>query len=331
MNAGVQRVEGEVIEVRKNVANGHLASVTLENGSVLAADLFIDCSGFRGLLFEDALAAGYEDWSHWLPCDRAVAVPCAPDGPPLPYTRARAHGAGWQWRIALQDRIGNGHVYASEYLSEDEATAILMRNLDGEPLADPRVLRFTTGRRRNSWVGNCVSLGLAAGFMEPLESTSIHLVQSGLMRLMAFFPTRDFEPSQIAEYNRRTQREYEFIRDFLVLHYSATKRDDTPFWDFCRMRALPPSLQQKVDFFRTSGHVQYDQEELFTSANWLAVLTGQGITSGAHHPVADMIGTDGVRKKLAGMLRTIAASVDHMPDHAEYIREHCRSKRDLTS
>ena len=322
-NAGVRRIEGLVESVHRDGGSGDIAFIALADGTQVEADFFIDCTGFRSLLLGETLGTDYEDWSHWLPCNRVVAVPCEADGPPLPYTRATAHGAGWQWRIALQNRIGNGHVYCSEHMGEDEATAILLANLDGEPLADPRPLRFTTGRREVFWSRNCLALGLAAGFMEPLESTSIHLVQTGLARLMAFLPTRVHDPVRVAEYNRRTAREYAFIRDFLVLHYSATTRGDTPFWNFCRTRPLPESLADRLAIWRATGHAVFDPEELFNASNWAAVLTGQGIEAQQHHPVADMLAPTELDRRMQTMLRTIDASVDHMPTHTDYIAQHC--------
>ncbi|MFC4293235.1 tryptophan halogenase family protein [Sphingorhabdus arenilitoris] len=319
---GVTRIEAKVAHVHQRADDGFLESVLLDNGTQISADLFIDCTGFRGLLIEQTLQAGYEDWSHWLPCNSAIAVPCENAGPPLPYTRATAHDAGWQWRIGLQNRIGNGHVYCNEYISDDAALATLLASLDGKPLADPRQLRFTTGRRKKSWVKNCVALGLSSGFMEPLESTSIHMIQSALLRLMAFFPSKDFDPHVTAEYNRRTAEEYEYIRDFLILHYNATSREDSEFWRFGKNRKNPDSLQRKIDLFHACGQISYKEEELFKAANWLAVLTGQNFGGARYHPFADMVDTEEVRRRLAAMLQTIDASVDHMPPHEDYIAEH---------
>lgn len=320
---GIKRIEAKITGVRQRGEDGFIEAVVLDTGDTIAGELFIDCTGFGGLLIEQALGAGYEDWSHWLPCDRAIAVPCAANGPPLPYTRATAHPAGWQWRIALQNRIGNGHVYCSQYMSDDEAAAILLANLDGAPLADPRQLRFTTGRRKLTWVKNCVALGLSSGFLEPLESTSIHMIQSALMRLIAFFPTPGFASENTAEYNRRTRDEYESMRDFLILHYNATQRDDSAFWNSCRTRENPDSLDEKIALFRATGHVTFREEELFVAKNWIAVMTGQGIVPQRHHPLADMIGTKEVARRLAGMRATIATSADYMPYQAQFIAENC--------
>jgi tryptophan 7-halogenase len=316
---GANRIEATITQVRQDAETGFIRTLALNNGKEVAGDLFIDCSGFGGLLIEGTLNAGYEDWSHLLPCDRAVAVPSTANDAPLPYTRATARSAGWQWRIPLQHRIGNGHVYCSAHISDDEAMAQLLANVDGEPLADPRYLRFTTGRRKKSWVKNCVSLGLAAGFMEPLESTSIHLIHTGLLRLLAYFPTADFDQTVIDEYNGETEREYRFIRDFLVLHYNATRRDDSAFWRACRAIEVPSGLAHKRQLFEACGQISHQQEELFVTANWLAVFVGQGVVPMHCHPVADMTAPEIVERRLNGILQTIAASVDYMPHHGDFV------------
>jgi tryptophan 7-halogenase len=322
---GVKRIEATIIDVAQDAETGFIRSVSLNNGQEVAGDFFIDCSGFRGLLIEGTLKAGYDDWTDLLPCDRAVAVPCEGSDAPIPYTRATAHSAGWQWRIPLQHRIGNGHVYCSAHISDDEATAQLLGNLDGKPLADPRYLRFTTGRRKKSWVKNCLALGLAAGFMEPLESTSIHLIHSGLLRLLAYFPGADFDQTVIDQYNQETEREYLYIRDFLVLHYNATQRDDSAFWRACRALKEPSGLAHKRQIFQACGQISFQQEELFTTANWLAVFVGQGVVPTRYHPLADMIAPDIVEKRLNGILQTIAASVDYMPNHGDFVDEITRT------
>ena len=274
---GVVRHEGRVARVETDAESGLITSVATEDGRAFAGDLFIDCTGFGGLLIEGALEAGYEDWSHWLPCDRAVAVACEAVGPTLSYTRATAHGAGWQWRIPLRHRTGNGHVYCSAHETVEGATRTLLDNLDGEPLAEPRHLRFTTGMRRKQWVKNCVAIGLSAGFMEPLESTSLHLIQYGVMRLVAMLPDRGMSPLLADEYNALTRAEYERIRDFLVLHYHATERNDSAFWDYCRTMPIPDSLARKIAHFRRHGLFVSDERELFHNPSWLAVYVGQGI------------------------------------------------------
>jgi tryptophan 7-halogenase len=313
---GVTRHEGRIADVALDGGTGAVASVRLADGRDLAADLFIDCSGFRGLLIEGALAAGYEDWSHWLPCDRALAVPCAGVAPLTPYTRSTAREAGWQWRIPLQHRIGNGYVYCSRFLSDDEAAATLLANLDGEALADPRPLRFVTGRRRAFWSRNVVAIGLASGFMEPLESTSIHLVQTAVLRLLAFLPGAGFSPADTAEYNRQTALEYERIRDFLILHYHANRRPGA-FWAACRDMALPDSLAGRLDLFRAEGRLFRRDDELFTEAGWAQVLIGQDVRPRAWHPLADRLSADELAGFLATLQRLADAHAAALPSHDE--------------
>jgi len=314
---GVRRVEGKVAEAVRG-AQG-IASLRLESGESVGGELFIDCSGFRGLLIEQALGAGFEDWSHWLPCDRAMAVPCAPGGGSTPYTRASARPAGWQWRIPLQHRTGNGYVYSSAHVSDDEAAATLLATLDGEALGDPRPLRFKAGRRRSAWVGNCVALGLAAGFLEPLESTSIHLVQSGLVRLLQLLPSgAGIGAAEVAEYNRQTRFEWERIRDFLILHYKATDRPE-PFWQAAAAVEAPESLAARIALFRESGRVFREGEELFTESGWTQVLIGQGIVPESWHPLAELLGEE----DLAGFLAAVKRQIDHhaaaWPPHADIV------------
>ena len=311
---GVVRHEGKVALVQLAGAD-RIGSVTLEDGRDFEADLWIDCSGFRGLLIEDALHAGYEDWTHWLPCDRAFAVPCAHADGFTPYTRSTARAAGWQWRIPLQHRVGNGYVYCSRHLSDDEAAATLLANLDGEPLADPRPLRFTTGRRRSAWVGNTVAIGLSAGFMEPLESTSLHLIQSGLQRLLALFPDRDFDPLVSAEFNALTRTEWERIRDFLILHYKLTERTDTPLWRECNAMEIPETLAHKIAHFRRYGRMVSDGPELFLNPSWLAVHIGQMNWPERHEPIVDARVAVDAPRMLAGLRRVMRDAVSTMPAH----------------
>jgi tryptophan 7-halogenase len=319
----VVRREGRIVDVKLRGEDGFVQSVTMQDGSEIEADLFVDCSGFRGLIIEQALKAGYTDWSHYLPCNRAIAVPCASVDAWTPYTRSTAHAAGWQWRIPLQHRIGNGHVFSSHHMSDDEATAILMANLDGEPLADPRVVPFTTGHRNRMWVKNCVALGLAGGFLEPLESTSIWLIQSGLSRFLTMFPDRDFNQADIDRYNRIMITDYEEIRDFLVLHYHATERTDSAFWDYCRTMAIPERLAEKMRVFRSHGRAFRENEELFNDTSWFAVMLGQLIEPASHDPVADVMPLDETRARLAHIREAVANSADYMPSHRDFIREHC--------
>ena len=316
---GVRRTEGRITQVHQRGETGLVEAVSLADGRRVEGDLFIDCSGFRGLLIEQALGSGYEDWTGWLPCDRAVAVPCARVEDPIPYTRATARPAGWQWRIPLQHRTGNGYVYCSRYVSDDEATATLLANLDGAPLAEPRMLRFTAGHRRRPWIGNVVSMGLASGFLEPLESTSIHMVQSAIARLLTFFPSACFEQAEIDEYNRQTILEYVNVRDFLVLHYRATERSDTPFWDYCRTLPPPPGLQRKLALFRTNGRIARDKDELFTETSWLAVMAGQGIEAAGYHPVADLIDDEDTLRRLADVRAVNQRAALLMPRHVDFL------------
>ena len=322
---GVRRTEGKVVDVALRGDDGFIQSVTLDGGTVIEGDLFIDCSGFRGLLIEDALKTGYDDWSHWLPCDRAVAVACTHRSEWTPYTRSTAHAAGWQWRIPLQHRMGNGHVYCSRFISDDEATATLLANLEGDPLGAPRQLRFTTGRRKESWSRNCVAVGLSAGFMEPLESTSIHLIQTAVTRLLALFPDRDFDPYAAREYNRLTQLEYERIRDFLILHYHAVQRDE-PLWRQTAGMPIPDALQYKIEQFRCCGRLVAESMELFQNANWLAVLVGQEVWPQRYHPLTDMRSQVDAAARLRGMRQLIAEAAEGMPTHRQYIERHCRTK-----
>ena len=322
---GVVRVEGRVEDVSLNAENGHIECVTLADGRSVAADFFVDCSGFRGLLIEGALQTGYEDWTHWLPCDRAVAVPCSHGGEFTPYTRSTAHAAGWQWRIPLQHRVGNGYVYCSRHISDDEATSTLLGGLDGEPQAEPRVLRFTTGRRKKFWNGNCVAIGLSAGFMEPLESTSLHLIQSGITRLLALFPDRQVDPLAMAEYNRLTQLEYETIRDFLILHYCATERDDAPVWRDCKAMSIPDTLQYKIDHFRAYGRLVSTGIELFQNPSWLAVFIGQFVNPRHYDPLVDQRSDVDAIRHLQSLHKVMGEAAGKMPLHHQYIDRHCKA------
>lgn len=327
--SGVVRKEGKVSSVHQNSESGFIESLTLASGEVVEGDFFLDCSGFQGLLIEGAMKAGYEEWTQFLPCDRAWAVPCASTPAGLtPYTKARAHTAGWQWCIPLQHRTGNGHVFSSAFMEPETARDILMVNLDGEALAEPRLLRFVTGRRKSSWVGNCVSLGLASGFMEPLESTSIHLVQTGLQRLLSMFPDKDFNQTEIDEYNRKSKLEYELIRDFLVLHYKATQRDDSPFWNHCRTMAIPDSLAGKIDYFRQHGRVIVQEDDLFKESNWIQVLIGQGILPENCSPLARIVPEDKLEAYFGDIRQIYDRTLASLPSHADYLAKHCQAAKD---
>ncbi len=320
---GVRRREGKIADVTLRAEDGFVESVTMEDGEVITADLFIDCSGFRGLIIEQALKTGYEDWTHWLPCDRAMAVPCARVEPFTPYTRSTARTAGWQWRIPLQHRTGNGHVYSSRFIDDADAERILLSNLDGEQLAEPNRLRFVTGKRKQVWNRNCVSLGLASGFLEPLESTSIHLIQSCLIRMVRMLPDADFDPATIAEFNRQTDFEYERIRDFIILHYKATERDDTEFWRHCRDMEIPDTLQRKMDLWMSNGRIFREDEELFGEESWIQVFLGQGMIPRGYDPLVN-IKTDGEIDEFLGNVETVIRKcVALMPDHCAYVAKVC--------
>ncbi len=322
---GVVRQEGKVADVALEPETGFVTSVKLESGQVIEGDLFVDCSGFRGLLIEQALETGYEDWTHWLPCDRAVALPCNRDdgAPPPPFTMAIAHSAGWQWRIPLQHRTGNGHVYCSQYMSDDEAHSILTSNMPGKPTADPNFLRFRTGRRKKFWNKNVVALGLAGGFMEPLESTSIHLINTGVNKLIAMLSLDGITPAMESTYNRLTTKEYEKIRDFLILHYNATERTDSEFWNYCRTMDVPDTLTEKIEIFRANGQVFREEDELFTETSWAAVMMGQGIAMDGHNPIADTFDKQALHKELGEMENSIRHVVQTMPGHGDYVAKYC--------
>ncbi|MES1199975.1 MAG: tryptophan halogenase family protein [Pseudomonadota bacterium] len=292
-------------------ADGGVAALTLEGGDELRADLYLDCSGFRGLLIEGALKTGYQDWTRWLPCDRAVAAPTQYKEDPAPYTLSTALGAGWRWRIPLQHRAGNGYVYSSAHISDDQARTDLLRDVGEEPLAEPRVLRFVTGRRNLFWNKNCVALGLASGFLEPLESTSIQFIINGVYNLIDHFPDQDFDPANIASYNTQLIDEFETVRDFIVLHYCTTRRSDTPFWRDCAAMAAPDALRARIDLYRGTGRIFVKPVDLFTDLSWFFVLDGMGVTPQAHDPLADIADFGAVRgalERLAAEVRTTAAA-----------------------
>jgi tryptophan halogenase len=319
---GVRRIEGIVAQVLLHPESGFVESVRLESGDTIAGELFIDCTGFRGLLIEETLQTGYLDFTQWLPCDRALAVPCQKVGPPTPYTRSTARDAGWQWRIPLQHRTGNGYVYSSRYISDDEARTTLLANLDGRALAEPKLLRFTTGRRKKAWNKNVVALGLASGFLEPLESTSIHLIQSGISKLLELFPREGYDVLA-NRYNDRIAFEFDRIRDFLVLHYHATERDDTPFWNDCRTMSIPSELQANIELFRDSGRFYRNADELFGDISWIEVMLGQHIEPRAYHPLVDQVPAEDIYRFLDGVAQTIERCVDAMPTHQAFIERYC--------
>jgi len=322
---GVQRIEGKFAGADVDAQSGRLTALRLEDGRRLEGELFLDCSGFRGLLIEGVLQAGYQDWTALLPCDRAVAVPCGHGRSLAPYTQATARAAGWQWRIPLQHRVGNGHVYCSRHMSDEEAAATLLANLEAPALAEPRFLRFTTGVRKQLWVKNCVALGLASGFLEPLESTSIHLIQSCLSRLISMFPDREFDPAAIAEFNRQSHFEFEKIRDFIILHYWANEKPDLPFWRERREAELTDTLKAKIEIFRATGRVHREAEELFTEVGWLQVLLGQGVEPRAYHPLADQLEPRQLAELLDNVRTLIDRAVSAMPTHAQWLARHAKA------
>jgi len=323
---GVVRSEGMVVDVTLRSEDGFIEAVTLASGERIEADLFVDCSGFRGLLIEQAMKTGYEDWTKWLPCDRALALPCARSDNFTPYTKATALGAGWQWRIPLQHRTGNGHVYSSAFMDDAEAEALLRANLDGEPLAEPNRIRFTSGKRKRIWNKNCVAVGLAGGFVEPLESTALFLIQSSLIRLIRLFPNLDFDPANIAEFNRQTDFEFERIRDFIILHYKATERDDTEFWRYCRDMEIPDTLQRKMDLFRANGRIFREDEELFSEESWIQVMLGQGIVPRGYDPMVDIRSQSQIVQYLGNIESVIRKCVAVMPKHADFVEKYCDAR-----
>jgi tryptophan halogenase len=320
---GVVRTEGKIGKVEQRAEDGFIEAVVLEDGRRIEADLFVDCSGFRGLLIEQTLKTGYEDWSEWLRCDRAIAVPCADAELLLAHTRATAWEAGWQFRIPLQHRVGNGYIYSSSYIEDAEAEAVLLSRLESPAKAEPRRLRFTAGRRKKQWDKNCVAIGLSSGFLEPLESTSIYLIQAGIGRLLDLFPDRDFDPVDAEEFNRLMDRELERVRDFLILHYWATRRDETPFWNDCRGMQIPDSLALKVELFRERGAVVGYTDGVFLEPSWLAVYFGQGITPSRPHPLAEAIPLDKLNWQLSAIRNSIASAVEALPSHADFLARRC--------
>ena len=322
--AGVVRHEGRIADVPLR-EDGFIRSVKLDDGRELSADFFIDCSGFRGLLIEGALKTGYEDWTHWLPCDRAVAMPCARIEDPHPYTRSTALEAGWRWRIPLQHRTGNGYVYCSAHISDDEAQARLRSGLDGEAMAEPNFLRFTTGRRKKAWNRNCLAIGLSAGFLEPLESTSIHLIQTGISKLLLSFPDAGFAQADIDTYNRLVQLEYERVRDFVILHYHATERDDAPLWRQVAAMSVPDTLRQKMEQFRTRGRVFRFDDELFQETSWVAVMLGQGLHPERPDPITEALPLEVLRERLNQIRAAIRQGVERMSTHEAFIAAHCKA------
>ncbi|WOI52667.1 tryptophan halogenase family protein [Parvularcula sp. LCG005] len=321
--AGVRRVEGRIDRVEQRSTDGHVEALVLQSGERIEGDLFIDCTGFRALLIEGTLQTGFEDWSEWLPTNSAFAVQTEAVEPARPYTRAMAHDAGWQWRIPLQHRVGNGLVYCSEYLSDDEAQTRLLGNVEGRTLTDPRLIRYQTGRRKKIWNKNVVSMGLSSGFLEPLESTSIHLIQIAATRLIQLFPFSGITPAIAARYNDQSANDLRQIRDFLILHYKLTERDDSPFWRRCRDMSIPDTLQERIDLFREHGHAYQAPDDLFRVDSWVQVMLGQRARVEGYHRMGHMMSTAQAKSALETMRSNIASTVAKLPTHAEFIARYC--------
>jgi tryptophan 7-halogenase len=321
-NHGAKRIEGKIAKVNADPESGHITSLQLDSGSVIEGDLFIDCTGFRALLIGQTLGVPYEDWSHWLFNDSAIAIQTDATGPALPMTRSIAHHAGWQWRIPLQHRMGNGVVFSSRYIADDDAKNILMSSIVGKPLVEPRVIRFKPGQRPQTWKGNCVAIGLSSGFLEPIESTSIHLIQRGITRLMQMFPSEGISQHDVDEYNAQSKQEIEHIRDFIILHYKVNNRQD-PYWSDAREMPVPSSLQHRIDLFRETGRVFRAADELFAENSWIQVMLGQGITPRTHHQTADLMGDAELSAFLGGIRDNIDRTVAQLPPHQAYVEQYC--------
>ena len=319
---GVRRVEGKIREVRQNAETGDIDALLLESGEAIEGDLFIDCTGFRGLLIEQTLRTGFEEWGQWLPTDSALPVQTDSIGPPKPYTRAIAHKAGWRWQIPLQHRVGNGLVFASAFMDEDEARNLLSSELEGQPLFEPRLIRFKAGRRRSSWVKNCIAVGLSSGFVEPLESTSIHLIMIAVTRLLQEFPFGGVTPALRARFNHQADREIIGIRDFIILHYHATERDDSDFWRHCRNMDIPDTLQERIELFREHAHAYQDSHDLFRVDSWVQVMLGQGQQPASYSPVGRLMQEAQLRDALSNLQAHIGTAVERMPSHGEFLRQY---------
>jgi tryptophan halogenase len=320
---GVRRVEGKIASVRQGGTDGFIEALVMESGELVEGDLFIDCTGFRGLLIEQTLKAGFEDWGHWLPTNSALAVQTRSTEPAVPYTRAIAHKAGWRWKIPLQHRVGNGLVYCNEHMSDDEAKTMLMGEIEGETLIEPRLIRYRTGRRRKTWDKNVVALGLASGFVEPLESTSIHLIMIGVTRLMQLFPFAGISQAAVDRYNRQADDELEKIRDFIILHYKATERTDSPFWDRVRQMDIPETLAQRIALFRQSAQVYQAPGELFQVDSWLQVLLGQRVRPEAYHHMGRLMPPQQLKQVLDDLKRNIDGAVARLPQHQAFLDTYC--------
>jgi tryptophan halogenase len=322
---GVKRTEGLIEDVKVDPESGFVESLKLKDGPEISGDFFIDCSGTRGLLISQVLETEYEDWGHWLPCDRAMAIPSERFDKTLPFTRSIAHSAGWQWRIPLQHRNGNGLVYSSKHYSDDEAADILLNNLETEALGDPKIIPFRTGRTRKQWNRNVVAVGLSSGFLEPLESTSIHLIQSAIVRLITFFPHAGVTDELMDEYNRQSRLEFEYIRDFIILHYHLTERDDSEFWRYTRDMDVPDRIKDKMELFRVNGTLVKENFDIFLESSWLQVMLGQGIMPQDYHPLADTLSEDQLKEKLENTRKTKLQPMDQIPAHDDFLEMFCKA------
>lgn len=324
---GAKRIEGKIKDVELRDQDGHIRGLLLEDGNFVEGDFFVDCTGFRALLIGKALGVEFEDWSHWLPNDSAIAVQTKSVSPPVPYTRSIAHEAGWQWRIPLQHRMGNGIVYCSEYIDQEKALETLLNSVDGDTLTEPNFIRFKTGARKRQWEKNCVAVGLSSGFMEPLESTSIHLIQRNVLRLLHMFPSHDIWQSDIDEFNRQSAEDMDQIKDFLILHYVANNREGEPFWDHVRNMNIPDTLRHRIDLFHQTGRVFRHNDELFSENSWVQVMMGQGIVPQSYHPIATKMRDDEVNYFLKSLRDNVANAVKNMPEHSQFVAQYCASDK----
>ena len=329
---GVNRIEGKVINVSTNKNNGYIESLSLENGKTIEGDLFIDCTGFKALLMEGVLNTGFEDWSEYLPCDTAVAMPCMPKDPNTlePYTKSTAQKSGWTWRIPLQSRIGNGYVYPSKYVTDEEAVTLLKEQMEGEPIGKPNFLRWTTGMRKKGWNKNCIAIGLSAGFVEPLESTGLHLIQRGIVRLLGLFPQQGIDQIDVDTFNEQAKSELEYIRDFIILHYKATDRNDSEFWQYCQSMAIPERLQKKIDLYLANGRIYKAGDETFSELSWLSVMHGQGLKPKGYHPLVDALSEEKIKELLDKIHYAYDKTANMMPTQIDYINQYCKAESGKT-
>ena len=323
---GVKRVEGKIAEVQQNPESGYITSLVMESGQKIEGDLFLDCTGMRGLLIEQTLQTGFEDWTHWLPCDSAIAIQTETTAPAVPYTKSIAHHAGWRWQIPLQHRVGNGLVFCSRYMSDEEAVNMLLSSVEGKVLIEPRVIKFKTGKRKKTWNKNCIAVGLSSGFLEPLESTSIHMIMTAVTRLLQLFPHGEIKQSTVDEFNIQAESEIIRIRDFIILHYKATERDDSPFWRYCRDMEIPADLKHRMTLFKEYGKSFQVEGELFRLDSWTQVMLGQGIVPSSYHPIVELMS----EQELKQFLGSVAAEVDRnmatLSTHEDFIKRYCGSR-----